>query len=86
MRKILCYDLHGADAGDYQDFYDYLEENYKAYRVNESVFVFFSDEENKTLKEEFLKHLGKDASFFVADLPSRVAVYGIENFESWRNK
>lgn len=86
MRKILCYDLHGADAGDYQDFYDYLKENYSAYRVNESVFVFFSDKKNMDLAEEFLKHFGKHASFFVADLSNGVSAYGIENFNNWRNK
>ncbi len=39
-RKILCYDLHGADSSNYQDVYDYVENKLNGTRATESVFVF----------------------------------------------
>ena len=46
MRKILCYDLHGADSEDYNDLYEEIENNYSGTRTTESTFVIFSEKTN----------------------------------------
>ncbi len=84
VRKILCYDLHGADSDDYQDVYDYIEDNLSGTRATESVFIFFSDRDNKNLRDDFVKKFGKDVSVLVNDFPYVACWNGIDNTNKWK--
>lgn len=83
-RKILCYDLHGADSDDYQDVYDYIENTLKGYRATESVYVFNSNLKNSELCDDFKLRFGDDVSLVVGDLPAGVSTNKIDTFSKWK--
>ena len=85
-RKILCYDLHGANRDDYQEVYDYIENDLDGTRATESVFIFFSNRSNKELKKEFVSRFGKDVSVLVNDFPQGASFSGISDNEKWVGK
>ena len=85
-RKILCYDLHDADRDDYQEVYDYIEEKLNGTRATESVFIFFSDLDNKSLRDTFVQKFGKGISVLVNDFPANAAWDNIENTSRWKNQ
>ena len=83
-RKILCYDLHGADSDDYQDVYEYIEDELEGTRATESVFVFFSDKENNVLRDDFVNRFGRNVSVLVNDFPLGACWSGIDNANGWK--
>ena len=83
-RKILCYDLHGADSGNYQAIYDYIEEKLNGTRATESVFIFFSAEDNKHLRDDFVNRFGKNISVLVNDFPPGASWHEIDNANKWK--
>lgn len=85
-RKILCYDLHGANSDDYNKAYDYIEKYLNGTRATESVFIFYSDKTNKELRDEFLIRFGKKVSLLINDFPYSAYTWQIENREKWLNK
>ena len=83
-RKILCYDLHGGNSSDYQDVYDYVEEELNGTRATESVFIFFSKNDNKVLRDDFVSRFGDNVSVLVNDFPPSACWSGIENANKWK--
>ena len=83
-RKILCYDLHGVDSSNYQNVYDYVENKLNGTRATESVFVFFSNNDNKNLRDDFVNRFGKDVSIIINDFPQGAAWNEIEKTERWK--
>lgn len=86
MRKILCYDLHGADSDDYNEVYEYIEEQLDGTRATESVYIFFSDLKNETLKTDFVNRFGKGVSILVNDFPTGASWNKIDGTNKWRQK
>ena len=85
-RKILCYDLHGANSDDYNEVYDSIEKRLNGTRATESVFIFFSDKTNKELRDELATRFGKDISLLVNDFPYSAYTWYIKNSDKWLNK
>lgn len=85
-RKILCYDLHDANAADYQDVYDYIETELDGTRATESVYIFFSDSSNSTLRDDFVNRFGKGVSIIVNSFPTGACCKNIDNSEKWLKK
>ena len=85
-RNSVCYDLNGADKDDYQDIYDYIEYNLNGTRATESVFIIFSDLDNKSLRDTFIQKFGKDVSVLANDFPANEAWDNPENTSRWENK
>ena len=86
QRKILCYDLHGANSDDYNEVYDYIEKRLNGTRATESAFIFFSDRNNKELRDEFVTKFGKNVSLLINDFPCATATWRIKDSEKWLNK
>ena len=82
-RKILCYDLHGADSEDYNDVYSYIEDELDGTRATESVYIFFSKEGNGKLRDTFVEKFGKDVSVLVNDFPQGAHWNKIEDSDNW---
>ena len=85
-RKILCYDLHGANSDDYSDVYDYIEKRMNGTRATESVFIFFSIKTNKELRDELATKFGKGISFLINDFPCAASTWHIKDSDKWLNK
>lgn len=83
-RKILCYDLHGADSEDYNDVYDYIEKQLDGTRATESVYIFFSDSTNAVLRDTFVEKFGNDVSVLVNDFPKGAYWNEIEDSNKWK--
>ena len=86
MRKILCYDLHGANSEDYNDVYEYIEGQLSGTRATESVYIFFSNLDNKSLRDDFVKRFGKDVSVLVNDFPKGAKFHNIKEYSNWADK
>lgn len=87
MRKIVCYDLHDADANEYNDLYIRLKNSYNGYRITESAFVVFSNLSNKEILNDLYDICeDKNISLIVADLPAGVHTYNIKDTDKWFNK
>ena len=84
-RKIIAYDLKEGTPEDYKDLYTYIEESLNGVRVNESVFICFSNLSNKEIRDNLtakLKNMNK-ISIIVGDLPRGVYCYNTSNNEKW---
>lgn len=84
MRKYIGYDLHDKDRQDYQDLYDFIESNYEAYRILESMYVIFTSDSNEKILNDLTRVIGKrNASIVVGDMPTPVNTNGIHNTKCW---
>ena len=84
-RKILCYDLHGGDSSDYQEVYDYIEGELNGTRATESVFIFFSKNDNKVLRDDFVDRFGNNSiSVLVNDFPPGACWNNVDNASKWK--
>ncbi len=85
-RKILCYDLHGADSSDYKEVYSYIEDTFYGTRATDSVYILYSSKNNEELRDIFLNKFGNDVSVLVNDFPKGAQSFNLENSENWMNK
>ena len=85
-RKILCYDLHGADSSDYQEVYNYIEDTFYGTRATDSVYILYSSKSNKELCDIFLNKFGNDVSILVNDFPKEASFRNIKDYKNWMYK
>lgn len=83
-RKIICYDLHGADSNDYLNIYDYIEVSLKGVRATESVFVAFTDISNSELRDKLSNMFGGNISVIVNDFPVGASWVNLRNADKWK--
>lgn len=86
-RKIICYDLHGADRDDYNDLYEYIEKTYNGVRATESVYVIDTVINPGDIRDSLIKLCGKrKISILVGPLPFGVHTSNIPNYEEFLEK